>query len=140
MTWKIETVRDLTDVHALRRAVFIQEQGIPEAEEWDDLDTSAQHLLATVAGAPAGTARLLTEGATGRIGRICVVPAQRGTGLGAALVRAGIDRLSAHSGPEAIRLGAQTHAIGFYEKLGFRVCGPEYDDAGIPHCPMERPL
>lgn len=140
MTWGIETVRDLTDVHALRRAVFIEEQGIPEADEWDDLDASAQHLLATVAGAPVGTARLLTEDTTGRIGRICVVPEQRGTGLGAALVRAGIDALSAQPGLTSIQLGAQSYAIGFYEKLGFRVCGPEYDDAGIPHREMELSL
>lgn len=140
MNWVIETVQDLTDVHALRRAVFIEEQGIPEAEEWDDLDAVAQHLLATVAGTPVGTARLLTDGATGRIGRICVVPAQRGTGLGAALVRAGMKALSSQTGLTSIQLGAQTHAIGFYEKLGFRVCGPEYDDAGIPHREMEHSL
>ena len=34
------------------------------------------------------------------------------------------------------KLGAQTHAIGFYEKLGFAPYGPEYDDAGIPHRDM----
>ena len=37
-------------------------------------------------------------------------------------------------------LGAQTHAIGFYEKLGFTAFGPEYLDAGIPHRDMDRPL
>lgn len=140
MSWDISESPDLAACHALRREVFIEEQGIAEPDEWDDLDGRAVHLLATIDGVPAGTARLLTEGRTGKIGRICVVKSQRGTGLGAALVRAGIDRLSAMPGIETIRLGAQQHAIGFYEKLGFTVCGPVYDDAGIPHRDMERPV
>jgi len=140
MSWQIVLVDQLKDVHALRRAIFIVEQGISEAEEWDDKDDSAQHLLATVDGVPAGTARLLVEGDIGRIGRICVTKPQRGTGLGAALVTESIARLSTHAGIRTIRLGAQTYATGFYRKLGFSVCGPEYDDAGIPHHEMELPL
>jgi len=140
MSWQIATTTDLGPVHALRRKVFIEEQGISEDEEWDDLDGSAEHLLATIDGQPAGTARLMVQGDSGRIGRICVLPAARGTGLGAALVQEAIARLSARSDLRTIRLGAQTYATGFYEKLGFRVCGPEYDDAGIPHHEMELPL
>jgi ElaA protein len=137
MSWRIEQTQDLTHVHALRRTVFIQEQGVPEHEEWDDLDGQAVHLLAWVADRPVGTARLLVEGQIGRIGRICVLTQARGTGLGAALVQEALDRLLADRNIRAIRLGAQIHATGFYEKLGFRVCGPEYDDAGIPHHEME---
>ncbi|MYM55039.1 GNAT family N-acetyltransferase [Thalassovita mangrovi] len=140
MSWDISESPDLAACHALRREVFIEEQGIAEPDEWDDLDDQAVHLLATIDGVPVGTARLLTDGSTGKIGRICVVKSQRGTGLGAALVREGIDRLSAMEGIETIRLGAQQYAIGFYEKLGFAVCGPVYDDAGIPHSDMERPV
>ncbi len=136
MTWVIGVADGLGAVHALRRAVFIEEQGVPEAEEWDDLDGAAVHLLAHVGGAPVGTARLLRDGDAGRIGRVCVVRAQRGTGLGAALIRDGIARLAA-DGVSVIRLGAQVQATGFYERLGFRVCGPVYDDAGIPHQEME---
>ncbi len=59
---------------ALRRTVFIEEQGVSEADEVDGLDDSATHLLAFVDGAPAGTARLLQAGDTGKIGRVCVLP------------------------------------------------------------------
>lgn len=138
MSWRIEQAPDLTHVHALRRAVFIEEQGIPEAEEWDDLDDGAVHLLAWMDGQPVGTARLLMQGDTGRIGRICVLAQARGTGLGAALVQDAVARMQASGNIRMIRLGAQAYAVGFYEKLGFRVCGPEYDDAGIPHHEMER--
>lgn len=140
MTPVITAVDTLEQVHALRRAVFIEEQGISEADEWDDLDSVAVHVLATLDGVPVGTARLLQNGPVGRVGRICVAKPQRGTGLGADLVRDGIARLSARPGITAIRLGAQVYATGFYEKLGFVVCGPEYDDAGIPHHEMELTL
>lgn len=136
MSWSIAVADGLEKVHALRRAVFIEEQGISEADEWDDLDGSAVHLLACADGEPVGTARVLIGGDEGRIGRICVARSQRGTGLGAALVQHGIDRLRAR-GVNVVRLGAQVHATGFYEKLGFRICGPVYDDAGIPHHEME---
>ncbi|WP_282092400.1 GNAT family N-acetyltransferase [Epibacterium ulvae] len=138
MTWIIEETRDFSACHALRLAIFIEEQGVPEADEWDTLDDDAIHLIATIDGSPVGTARLLRNGETGKIGRICVVKSQRGTGLGAAIVRAAIARLENEPELTRLMLGAQEYAIGFYEKLGFTLCGPVYDDGGIPHRDMER--
>lgn len=137
---RIETTSDIDTCRALRRAVFIEEQGIREEDEWDDLDGAAIHLLAWQDGAPVGTARILTQGETGKIGRVCVLPEARGTGLGRQLIRAGMDVLQARPGITRAKLGAQTHAIGFYEKLGFVADGPIYDDAGIPHRDMIREL
>ncbi|MDD8021822.1 MAG: GNAT family N-acetyltransferase [Paracoccaceae bacterium] len=138
MTEIVET-SDLAACHALRRAIFIDEQGVPEADEWDDLDAEAVHLLARDGATPVGTARLLHRGDIGKIGRVCVVKTARGTGLGAALITEGCARLEA-MGCGSAKLGAQVHAIPFYEKLGFSVCGPVYDDAGIPHRDMEKAL
>jgi len=136
---KIVETQDLSAPHALRRAVFIEEQGIAEAEEWDELDAEALHLVAWVGDAALGTARLFVKGDLGRIGRVCVAKAARGTGLGAALINEGCARLAA-AGCQRVHLGAQCHAIPFYERLGFHPFGPEYDDAGIPHREMERIL
>ena len=136
----IQVVSDYTPCVALRRQVFIVEQGIAETDEIDDLDDQAVHLLATKGGKPVGTARLLVDGDVGKIGRICVLPEQRGTGLGAALVNAAIDHLRTIDGVTRAKLGAQDHAIGFYAKLGFTAYGPFYDDAGIPHRDMIRDL
>ena len=136
----ITVVTDYAPCIALRRAVFIVEQGISEAEEMDDLDDTAIHLLARVDGVPAGTARLLVNGEIGKIGRICVLQEHRGTGLGARIVEAAIDHLRTMPGVTKAKLGAQDHAIGFYEKLGFVGYGPFYDDAGIPHRDMIRDL
>ena len=135
---KIEVTTDLTHCHALRRRVFIEEQGVSEAEELDDLDGQAIHLLAWQGDCPAGTARILIHGATGKIGRVCVLPQFRGTGLGAALMRFALDVLRKRPEVTQARLGAQVHALGFYEKLGFTAQGDVYEDAGIPHRDMIR--
>ncbi len=134
---RIVEVSDLSVPHALRRAVFIDEQGYSEAEEWDDLDAAARHLVAWDGVRPLGTARIFV--AEGRIGRVCVLRAARGTGLGAALIRGAMERL-AQAGCTRAVLGAQVRAMGFYERLGFVACGPEYDDGGVPHREMARPL
>ncbi|WP_323033133.1 GNAT family N-acetyltransferase [Paracoccus sp. (in: a-proteobacteria)] len=137
----IEKTTDLATCRAIRREVFIIEQSVPEAEEWDGRDGTAIHLLARdKGGRPIGTARILIEGATGKIGRVAVLKPARGTGAGAALIRAALDELRTIPGVSRAKLGAQTHAIGFYEKLGFTAFGPEYDDAGIPHRDMTQDL
>ena len=135
MTVQITTTRDIATCRHLRRVVFIEEQGVPEADEIDDKDDTALHLLATEDGTPVGSARLLLMGDTGKIGRVCVLKSHRGTGLGAALIRAALTELRTQ-GMTTAKLGSQTHAIGFYERLGFTPTGPEYLDAGIPHRDM----
>lgn len=135
MTGIVQTP-DLQTCHALRRAVFMEEQGISEADEFDDLDEGALHFLAMQDGRAVGTARLLISGDTARIGRVCVLKDQRGTGLGAQLIDAALEVARSQPGVQQARLGAQVSAIAFYEKLGFAICGPVYDDAGIPHRDM----
>lgn len=133
---EIAETRDIATCRALRRIVFIEEQGVSEADERDDKDDEAIHLLATLNGKPVGSARLLVVGEIGKIGRVCVLNEARGTGLGAALMRAAVDRFRQVAGVAKVKLGAQTHALGFYERLGFTAHGPEFDDAGIPHREM----
>lgn len=139
MTIQITPTRDIATCRHLRRVVFIEEQGVPESDEIDDKDDTAIHLLAREDGTPVGSARLLILGDTGKIGRVCVLKSHRGTGLGAALIHAAITELRSH-GLARAKLGSQTHAIGFYERLGFTATGPEYIDAGIPHRDMILPL
>ncbi|MGY9050040.1 hypothetical protein P775_07520 [Puniceibacterium antarcticum] len=139
MTLLIKETTDFDACRALRIAVFVQEQNIPLAEEFDAVDDTAQHLLALQDGTPIGTARVFAVDGTGWIGRICVLTTGRGLGVGAALVTRGITLLRAQTAVKEIALGAQTHAIPFYEKLGFAVSGPVYDDAGIPHREMRQP-
>ncbi|EDM73509.1 acetyltransferase, GNAT family protein [Roseobacter sp. AzwK-3b] len=138
MTLEVGPTSDLETCLALRATVFIEEQNVPEAEERDGRDGEAHHLLARLDGCPVGCARILIKGETGKIGRVCVLREARGAGIGAALIRACLAHLRAQAGVSRAVLGSQTHALGFYEKLGFAAFGPEYMDAGIPHRDMER--
>lgn len=133
MTVEISETRDITTCLALRRTVFIEEQGVSEADEIDEFDDDALHLLAMNNGKPIGCARILITDTTAKIGRVCVLKSDRGTGLGAELIRACLQVCANQSGVTRATLGAQTHALGFYEKLGFTAYGAVFDDAGIDH-------
>ncbi len=138
MSMRIELTRDIAACRALRREVFIEEQGVSEADEIDALDEDCQHLLALVEDVPAGTARIHIQGDVAKIGRVCVRKDYRGTGLGVALIKRCLD-VSRDKAARA-KLGAQVHALGFYEALGFAAYGPVYDDAGIDHRDMVQDL
>lgn len=135
---------------AVRKEVFVREQGIDEDIEYDAHDAVALHVIAVAAdGVPVGTGRLLhgapAQQATGAgpdvglLGRLAVARSARRGGVGAALVR-GIEDAARGLGLTAVDLHAQTHALGFYERLGYAAYGPEFQDAGIPHRAMRREL
>lgn len=115
---------------AVRRQVFVREQQVPEALEWDGLDTEARHLLAEDAdGAAIGTARLLPSG---QIGRMAVLADHRRRGVGRALLQE-LLRIAEVEGHARLFLNAQVSALPFYASLGFEAEGEVFDEAGIPH-------
>ena len=120
-------------VLAVRRAVFVDEQGGPPEDEPDARDAEARHFIVLVDGAPAGTARVLDEGAGSlRLGRIALLPQHRGRGWGRRL----LERLIGHCrarGAGAVVLSAQVQAAGFYLRRGFVPEGEPYVEAGILH-------
>ncbi|MGC8119213.1 GNAT family N-acetyltransferase [Marinobacter sp. VGCF2001] len=126
-----------TSVRDIRQQVFIDEQAVPSELEWDDTDEIADHYLAVDrSNQPVATARMFSAlEETGYIGRMAVLPGARGKGVGEALLR----HLIAESAGryQELRLSAQEHATGFYQRCGFHVCSVvPYDDAGIPHLDM----
>ncbi|MEU4036893.1 GNAT family N-acetyltransferase [Streptomyces collinus] len=135
---------------AIRKEVFVAEQGVPQDIEYDAYDAVAVHVLAVREdGEPLGTGRLLFgevaaaktggDASVGSLGRLAVAGVARGLGIGVALVRAIEEAARAH-GLTAVDLHAQTQALGFYERLGYEAYGPEFPDAGIPHRSMRRVL
>ncbi|MEI4473145.1 GNAT family N-acetyltransferase [Frigidibacter sp. MR17.24] len=140
MTVEVREVTDYAPCIALRRTVFCEEQGYGLEEEPDALDPQARHLLGLVDGVPMGAARLLSAGDVGKIGRVCVLPAARGTGLGARLMEVAVAKLAEDPALARAYLSAQTQALGFYERAGFVAEGPEYLDGAVPHRDMWRPL
>ena len=114
----------------VRRAVFIEEQGVPETLEWDEWDERSVHVIAqTLDGEPIGTGRLLPDAS---IGRMAVLASCRGQGVGSALLACLLGVARAR-GEQLVRLSAQTHAMPFYARFGFEPEGLEYLEAGIPH-------
>jgi predicted GNAT family N-acyltransferase len=120
-------------LQAVRRAVFIVEQRVPENLEWDDVDESCVHALAHDARrAPIGCGRLLPDG---HIGRMAVLAGWRGCGVGEALLMRLI-AVARERGDARILLNAQVQAMPFYARHGFAPVGPPFDEAGIPHQAM----
>jgi predicted GNAT family N-acyltransferase len=123
----------LPHARPVRKNVFIEEQKVPREMEWDEWDDQCDHAVAfDVQDNPIGTARLLPDG---RIGRMAVVKGWRGKGVGAALLRAMLDRARRRSMARAV-LHAQVQAAGFYRRFGFSERGGEFLEAGIPHVEM----
>lgn len=139
-TWSIEPIdyaTGLPDLRAVRDAVFVQEQRVPIEKEWDALDPDCMHVIARAAdGTPVGTARLTPEH---RIGRMAVLPAWRGRGIGDALLLALLEEAQ-QRGWREVSLNAQASAIDFYARHGFEPYGDRFHEAGIEHQAMRRRL
>ena len=138
---EVGSAEQLERALAIRRAVFVEEQGVGEALEIDGRDHEAQHLLALRDGDPVGTLRVrrVDHGRVAKIERVAVLARARGAKVGQALVEAAL-AMSGAAGAEAAILHAQTRAQSFYARLGFMAFGPEFIEDGIPHIAMRRPL
>ena len=138
---EVRTPAEREQAFAIRRRVFVAEQGVPERLEIDGREDEARHLLALLAGRPVGTLRMrrLEDGRVAKIERVAVLAEARGAGIGQALMTA-ILNLARTDGAELARLHAQSRAQAFYARLGFVACGPEFDEDGIPHVAMQLPL
>lgn len=125
-----------SDAMSVRQAVFIDEQGIPAHEEWDEADALAIHAVVHDAqGQPLATGRLISDGmplGSAKIGRMAVLPAHRGTGLGRSVLQ-GLMAEAQSRGWLHVALHAQSAAKAFYENSGFEPEGAEFDEVGIPH-------
>lgn len=120
-------------LRAVREAVFMREQGVPEELEWDGLDEGCRHALAlSLQGDAIGCGRLLPDG---HIGRIAVLPQWRKRKVGTAIMEALLDEARARGMLQVI-VDAQTQAVPFYRRFDFVEEGEEFMDAGLPHIRM----
>lgn len=130
----------LADAHAVRRAVFIEEQGVDPDLEMDDADDEAEHVVAYDGTIPIGTARIrFTEPGVGKPERVAVRASERGRGIGTQLMDQ-LETIAHDRGCERLVLHAQVAVEQFYEACGYERTSDVFDEAGIPHVEMEKPL
>jgi predicted GNAT family N-acyltransferase len=127
---------DMSGLRSVREAIFVHEQSVPVELEWDEFDAVSTHVLAESDGLAIGTGRLLPDG---HIGRMAVIKAWRGIGVGSAML-ATLVELASTRGLSRLQLNAQEHAIAFYRRQGFIAEGDIFDEAGIAHRRMVRNL
>jgi len=119
-------------IRPIREQVFIKEQAVPVELEWDNDDEIALHIIAQNDQLDyVATARLLPDGV---IGRMAVLKLWRNQGYGTAMLSKML-QICLERNVTAM-LNAQTQAVGFYQKAGFKIQGKEFMDAGIPHYKM----
>ena len=144
----VQTAAQMEDALTIRRAVFIEEQAVTEAEEIDAYDgdpaqvTGAVHAIAYVGGQPVATGRLLLDAPAGRnahIGRVAVLREHRRRGLGRAVMLT-LQKEAERRGYSGVTVAAQVQAIPFYERLGYRAYGDVFLDARIEHRLMDLSL
>lgn len=133
VTWPTE----LAAHHAVRRAVFVEEQGLfADDRDEHDAEPTTVHVLGLVDGEPAGTVRLYPTGGTRWKGdRLAVLPAYRRAGLGAPLVRLAVSTAGSLGGT---RMDAMVQAVNtdFFLELGWTKVGGVVDHVGVPHQAM----
>ena len=122
---------------SLRTEVFVEEQGVSQALEWDEDDARSVHaVLRNRMGLPVATGRLLpaVEGVS-KIGRMAVKRKLRGLKLGDHVLTGLLDA-ARQRGDREVVLHAQCTAENFYQRQGFIRRGNVFQEAGMDHMEM----
>ncbi|WP_226658522.1 GNAT family N-acetyltransferase [Pseudalkalibacillus hwajinpoensis] len=135
----VETEKERNDAFHVRHTVFVEEQNVPAELEIDEHEDKAIHFVAYDQNAPVAAGRIRVLSELAKVERICVLHDYRGTGLGFLLMNA-IENHANQLRLKGAKLNAQISAVGFYEKLGYRIVSEEFMDAGIPHVTMTKDL
>lgn len=139
---EITTEAQLQQAFALRKDVFVQEQGVPEEAELDAFDTlheGTTHVLVYDGEVPTGTGRFRLKNGVGKVERVCVAKAARGKGIGNIIMEK-IEQLARLQGYTKLKLHGQTHAESFYHRLGYETTSAEFLEENIPHVEMTKEL
>lgn len=134
---------DSTNINAIRRQVFQEEQGVAPELEFDGKDESAQHLLAYWENQPVGTLRIRAlDEETVKIERLAVLPHARRKGIGQRLTQTAMNLAQAEGYRQInqIKINSQAYIQAFYQRMGFESVGEEFEEAGIPHIQMIRKI
>lgn len=123
---------------AIRKIVFVNEQGISAEDEFDAFEDHSRHFLAKGSNTEnsIGTARWRKTEQGVKLERFCVLPQYRKLGVGSALLKAVLEDIHCRTNSERLYLHAQLDALPLYHKFGFLIEGDEYLECGIAHHTM----
>lgn len=119
---RITTEIDLQAALEIRKAVFIEEQQVPESDEFDQFDTLGEqcgHVLVYHESQPAGTGRVRIVNHTGKLERICILKPYRKYGLGKVIISE-LENMVKEKGITQCKLHGQTHAEAFITNWAIR--------------------
>ena len=137
--WEVRlstTLHEREAAFALRRAVFINEQGVPAELEQDETDGHAIHVVGLAGGSVVATGRLVPlSNDEGRIGRMAVAGDFRRQGLGS-LILTCLEQEAQRRGIRRLTLHAQLYVERFYAERGYSPMGAPFLEAGIHHIQM----
>ncbi|WP_373895713.1 GNAT family N-acetyltransferase [Virgibacillus natechei] len=134
-----ETNKDIDQAYHVRMTVFVDEQKVPAEEEVDEHDKTCLHFIGYEDEEPIAASRLRFVDNYGKLERICVLKQHRGKSHGTQIIDKMEEAIS-NKGYAKSKLNAQTHAVNFYQQLGYEVISGEFMDAGIPHVTMIKDL
>lgn len=136
---KVLTQEQLNTIFEIREKVFVIEQEVDPAEEYDEFEKSSTHVLASLDGEAAGTARWRYTDKGIKLERFAVLKEKRGKGVGQALVRAILDDIAIQPDVlgKKLYMHAQLDAMPLYAKFGFKVVGEQFEECNILHYKME---
>lgn len=138
----ITELTDLETAFHIRKEVFVKEQGVPLADEFDtfdQIDEECKHILVFHNELPVGTGRIHFVDGIGKLERICILKDYRKYGLGKVIIQA-LEEIARNKEANTVKLHGQTHAKGFYEKLGYQTSSDVFMEDGIPHILMTKVL
>lgn len=137
-------VKRITEEHDLKKAlqirnkVFVEEQGVPLENEFDEFDTlngTCEHILVYYNDQPVGTGRVRIVDGVGKLERICILEAYRKFGIGKTIIKK-LEEIAAEKDVYRVKLHGQTQAEGFYKKLGYLTSSDVFIEEDIPHVLM----
>ncbi|RLD53586.1 MAG: GNAT family N-acetyltransferase [Bacteroidetes bacterium] len=122
------------EANAIRQKVFVEEQMVDPALEYDEFESVAVHYILYVDSDPVATARWRETDKGIKLERFATLSSHRNQGLGAILLQDIMEDVLATE--KKIYLHSQLKAIPFYERFGFVKVGEQFSEADIEHFEM----
>jgi predicted GNAT family N-acyltransferase len=124
----------------LRDDILRKPLGLNFTEEELEEEKNYLHIVAYEDERMLGCCMLVEEGEeTVRLRQMAVINDLQGKGIGRALMQFA-ENLARDRGYKKITMHARKNATGFYEKMGYRKRGTEFQEITIPHYVMEKEL